>query len=82
MNVPATLLTVPGDQTFHDAETCGRLFADAGVQRGRRVVTYDGSGIAAAKAAFVLGLLGYPDVAVYDAGWSDWGARADLPVDR
>jgi len=78
----ATLLTVPGDQTFQDAETCGRLFANAGVQRGRRVVTYDGSGIAAAKAAFVLGLLGYPDVAVYDAGWSDWGARPDLPVDR
>ena len=82
LNVPATLLTVPGDQTFQDAETCGRLFASAGVQRGRRVVTYDGSGIAAAKAAFVLGLLGYPDVAVYDAGWSDWGARPDLPVDR
>ena len=73
---------MPGDQTFQDAETCGRLFTNAGVQRGRRVVTYDGSGIAAAKAAFVLGLLGYPDVAVYDAGWSDWGARADLPVDR
>ena len=82
VNVPAPLLTTPGEQTFRDAETCAKLFSDAGLQRGRRIVTYDGSGIAACKVAFALDLLGYQDVAVYDAGWSDWGARADLPVDR
>jgi len=82
VNVPAVLLTEPGRQTFRDGSATGGLFQEAGITRGRRVVTYDGSGLAACKAAFVLTLLGYPDVAVYDAGWADWGARADVPVDR
>ena len=39
-------------------------------------------GVAAAKLAFVLMLLGHDDVAVYDGGWAEWGNRLDLPVDR
>ena len=46
------------------------------------IVCYDASGIASAKLAFVLSLLGHDDVAVYDGGWSEWGDRLDLPVDR
>ena len=49
--------------------------------RGRRMVCYDASGIGAAKLAFVLTLLGYDDVAVYDGGWADWGDRLDLPIE-
>ena len=44
------------------------------------MVCYDGSGVAAAKLAFVLTLLGHDDVAVYDGGWAEWGNRLDLPV--
>ena len=62
-------------------ELRGRLHA-ANVSRGRRMVAYDGSGVAAAKLAFVLTLLGHEDVAVYDGGWAEWGNRLDLPVDR
>jgi thiosulfate/3-mercaptopyruvate sulfurtransferase len=58
-----------------------RLHA-ANVSRGARMVAYDGSGVAAAKLAFVLSLLGHDDVAVYDGGWAEWGNRLDLPVDR
>ena len=82
INLPGALLTVPGTQVFHAPDVLGRLFGDAGVGRDRRVVLYDGAGIGATRAAFVLALLGYEDVALYDGGWADWGGRLDLPVDR
>ena len=67
---------------FRPGEALRELLLKANVTRGRRIVCYDGSGIAAAKLAFVLALLGHDDVAVYDGGWAEWGDRLDLPVDR
>ena len=82
VNVPAAAMTTPGGQRFRNGEELRELFHRANVARGRRVVVYDGGGIAAAKLAFVLTLLGHDDVAVYDGGWTEWGDRLDLPVER
>lgn len=81
-NVPASATTRPGDGRFRDAAEIRGLLRGADVGRDRRIVCYDATGIGAAKLAFVLTLLGYDDVAVYDGGWAEWGDRLDLPVER
>ena len=75
-------MTRPGTQLLRDGEGIRTQLQRAGVVRDRRLVCYDGSGIGASRLAFVLALLGYEDVAVYDGGWAEWGDRLDLPVER
>jgi thiosulfate/3-mercaptopyruvate sulfurtransferase len=82
VNVPVGATSEPGGQRLRDGAHLRALLHAGNVTRGRRMVCYDGSGVAAAKLAFVLTLLGHEDVAVYDGGWAEWGNRLDLPVDR
>jgi thiosulfate/3-mercaptopyruvate sulfurtransferase len=82
VSVPVGSMHVPGSQRLRDGDALRARLHAANVSRGRRMVTYDGSGVAAAKLAFILTLLGHEDVAVYDGGWAEWGNRLDLPVDR
>jgi thiosulfate/3-mercaptopyruvate sulfurtransferase len=82
LNVPVGATSEPGSQRFRGGAHLRALLNAGNVTRGRRMVCYDGSGVAAAKLAFVLTLLGHDDVAVYDGGWAEWGNRLDLPVDR
>jgi thiosulfate/3-mercaptopyruvate sulfurtransferase len=82
INVPVAGMHERGLQTLRDADQLRSQLHLANVARGRRLVCYDGSGLGAAKLAFVLSLMGHDDVAVYDGGWSEWGDRLDLPVER
>ncbi len=82
VNVPVAAMSRPGSQRFRGGDELRAQLSKAGVARGRRMVCYDGSGIAAAKLAFILTLLGHEDVAVYDGGWAEWGERLDLPIER
>ena len=82
VNVPVGATSRPGSQHLRDGAEIRAMLHKANVSRGPRLVCYDGSGVAAAKLAFVLTLLGHDDVAVYDGGWAEWGNRLDLPVER
>ncbi len=57
-------------------------FAAAGVDLGRPVITTCGSGVTAAILLLALATIGKEDVVLYDGSWSEWGARADLPIAR
>jgi thiosulfate/3-mercaptopyruvate sulfurtransferase len=82
VNLPVAGTTEAGTGRFLDGGDLRDLLGQAGVSRQRRIVCYDGTGVAAAKLAFVLALMGYDDVAVYDGGWAEWGNRLELPVER
>lgn len=56
------------------------IFAQAGVDPSRPIVTSCGSGMTAAILALALGQIGAKDVAVYDGSWTEWGGREDTPV--
>lgn len=82
INVPVGAMHRPGSQLLREPDALREQLHRANVARGRRMVCYDGSGVGAARLAFILTLLGHDDVAVYDGGWAEWGDRLDLPVDR
>ena len=82
ISVPVGAMHERGLQTLRAADELRSQVHGANVARGRRLVCYDSSGVGAAKLAFVLSLLGHDDVAVYDGGWTEWGDRLDLPVER
>ena len=80
-NVPAMELTDPETGLFRPAKELATLFEEAGADRTQRVVTYCGGGIAASNDALVLSLLGYENVAVYDASMSEYAADPSLPLE-
>ncbi len=80
-NVPSMELTDPETGLFRPAEELATLFEQAGADRDQRVVTYCGGGIAASNDAFVLAMLGYGNVAVYDASMSEYAADPSLPLE-
>jgi thiosulfate/3-mercaptopyruvate sulfurtransferase len=81
LNVPAAATTEPGGGRFLSAAQIRDLLRRAGVSARRRLICYDDAGIGACKLAFVLTLMGYENVAVYDGGWTEWGERLDLPCE-
>lgn len=80
LNLPSTRL-FNEDRTFRSGEDLRRLFEEAGLDPGKPVATTCGSGVTAAVLALGLYLIGRTDAAVYDGSWSEWGARADTPVE-
>lgn len=79
-NVPASDLVEDG--RLKSPEALRAVFVGAGIDLGRPLITSCGSGVTAAILTLALTVLGKTDLRLYDGSWAEYGARADLPVDR
>ena len=80
-NVPFSAVLDDDEAALSDAAAIRRAFEDAGVDPARPVIATCGSGITACTLALALATIGADRVAVYDGSWTDWGSRADAPVE-
>jgi len=69
------------DGTFRPIPELRARFAQAGLDAARSPVTSCGSGVTACILTLGLRLAGLPEGAVYDGSWTEWGGRADTPVE-
>ena len=70
----------PDTGLYRPSDALADMFAAVAPNMSQRVVTYCGGGIAASNDALVLSLLGYENVAVYDASMSEYAADESLPL--
>lgn len=75
-NLPIGALMAP-DGTMLPPDTLCRLFAEAGDDGTRPVVTSCGSGVTATVLTLARVQAGLPMGAVYDGSWTEWASRPD-----
>jgi thiosulfate/3-mercaptopyruvate sulfurtransferase len=69
------------DGTFRPAGEVRGRFEAAGVDGSRPLVTSCGSGVTACILTLGLRIAGFPEGAVYDGSWTEWGGRSDTPIE-
>lgn len=81
LNLPFNTLIDPDTATVRPPDELAARLSDSGVDTGRPVITTCGSGVTACVLALAMHLTGKEDVAIYDGSWTEWGSRADTPVE-
>lgn len=78
-NVPFGTMFDADSGVFKSSDTLRKIFADAGVDLEKPLVTSCGSGVTAATLTLALTRLGVDASALYDGSWAEWGLP-DGPV--
>lgn len=81
VNIPFRSLHDPDTGSYLPIDQLQKKFDVVHARNARRVIAYCGAGIGASSDAFALTLLGYDNVAVYDASMFEWGNDESLPME-
>lgn len=79
-NLPAPLLVSFTGELYPQNYIAQRI-QKLGLKQNQQIITYCGAGYYSAFDLFVLYLLGYDQVSLYDGAWMEWGANPELPVE-
>ncbi|AFX99592.1 rhodanese-like domain protein [Candidatus Endolissoclinum faulkneri L2] len=86
-HIPSSI-SIPSSEFFDkktmlsiDANKLAMIFDNACIDLSKPIIASCGSGVTACNVAISAFRLGYPDVAIYDGSWSEWGSRQDTPVE-
>ncbi len=80
-SLPSDQLSDPKTKEVLPAEAlAARLFA-AGLDPSKPTVSSCGSGVTACVIAFGMYLIGWPEPAIYDGSWAEWGMPGETPVE-
>jgi thiosulfate/3-mercaptopyruvate sulfurtransferase len=79
-NVPYASLVNEQGMLRSDAELRA-IMERAGIDVRQPVIATCGSGVTACSLLLALHVLGVTDSSLYDGSWSEWGQRAELPVE-
>ena len=67
--------------TFKPTDALAAAYSQIIPSKNTEVIVHCRTGHQASQTFFVLKhLLGYPNVRWYDAGWTEWAARPELPI--
>ena len=69
-----------GSKTLAREESLVKLYDSQKISKDKIIVTHCQTGVRGAHTYFVLKLLGYPRVRVYDGSWAEWGNNFTTPV--
>jgi thiosulfate/3-mercaptopyruvate sulfurtransferase len=81
VNVEWTNNLVPESAVFKPSKALEELYQGAGITKDKEVVVYCQSGMRASHTYFVLRLLGYQRVRLYDGSWQEWGNDPTSPIE-
>ncbi|MDP4822868.1 MAG: 3-mercaptopyruvate sulfurtransferase [Aestuariivirgaceae bacterium] len=68
------------DGTLKAPDALRSIFAEAGIDPAKPVITSCGSGVTAAVLSLGLAEIGNQKTALYDGSWTEWGSDTDLPA--
>ena len=78
INLPSTIFFGP-DGRFLPVDQLRNRLVEVGADGSRPVITTCGSGVSATVITMALKRAGFPQGAVYDGSWSEWGADPTTP---